>query len=139
MPETQSILFAWPKTILYIAKEIYTRGVSRGWAREPGSPNPSKKRSIYRTAFRVLLKGGQNSCFRIPGGASATCCTLQYIYIVKFQGGGGGQTSSKGGGANAPLRPPPPLPPKCNPDLYRAIIWKVYFYMKLHGYFIITP
>ena len=33
-------------------------------------------------------RGGQNSCFRIPEGASATCCTLQYIYIVKFQGGG---------------------------------------------------
>ena len=43
---------------------------------------------VSRAAFRILLKGGQNSCFRIPGGASATCCTLQYIYIVKFQGGG---------------------------------------------------
>ena len=38
-----------------------------------------------RAAIRILLKGVKNSCFRIPwgrgggGGASATCCTLQYI------------------------------------------------------------
>ena len=49
---------------------------------------------VSRAAFRNLLKVGQNSCFRIPGGASATCC----IYIVKFQGGANIQQ----GGANAP-------------------------------------
>ena len=62
---------------------------------------------IARAAFRILLKGGQNSCFRIPGGASATCCTIQYIYIVKFQGGANIQQGGGGGGANAP--PPTPL------------------------------
>ena len=56
---------------------------------------------VVRATFRILLKGGQNSCFRIPGGASATCCTLQYSKISR-----GGQTSSKGG------RMPPPHPPK---------------------------
>ena len=38
-----------------------------------------------RAAFRILLKGGggQNSCFRIPGGQALHA--VQYnIYIVKF-------------------------------------------------------
>ena len=61
-----------------------------------------------RAAFRILLKGGgQNSCFRIPGGASATCCTLQYIYSKISRGG---KHSARGGGGGEC-----PCPPKNNP------------------------
>ena len=58
-------------------------------------------------------RGGQKSCFRIPREASATCCTLQYIYIVKSQGGGGGKYPAniqQGGGRMPP--PPPALKKK---------------------------
>ena len=65
------------------------------------------ERTKVRAAFRILLKGGQNSCFRIPGGASATCCSLQYIYSKISRGG---QTSSKGGGGGGGGRMPPRPP-----------------------------
>ena len=47
--------------------------------------------------------GGQNSCFRIPGGQALHA--VQYnIYIVKFQGGANLQQGGGGGGeCPAPL------------------------------------
>ena len=48
------------KTSIHYAKIVYTTGQHLGFCSRGG---------------------GQNSCFRIPGGASATCCTIQYIYI----------------------------------------------------------
>ena len=55
--------------------------------------------------FRIFLKVGKNSCFCIPGRASATCCTLQYIYSKISRGG---KHPAKGGGGMPPAPPPPP-------------------------------
>ena len=49
--------------------------------------------------------GGQNSCFRVPGGASATCCTIQYIYSKLSRGA----NIQQGGGGECPPSRPPPL------------------------------
>ena len=53
-----------------------------------------------RAAFRILLRGGgQNSCFRIPGG-QALHAVHYNIYKNKMLKGG--TKSSRGGGECAP-------------------------------------
>ena len=59
--------------------------------------------AVFRAAFRILLKGGQNSCFRIPGGGGGQALHAVH-YIVKFQRGANIQ---QGGGKCPPAHPPP--------------------------------
>ena len=84
----------------------HTQGGGANYLCLPDDPEYELPYIPGREAFRILLKGGKNSCFRIPGGASATCCTIQYIYSKISRGG---KHPARGGEC------PPPRPPLNEP------------------------
>ena len=66
---------------------------------------------MIRAAFRILLKGGQNSCFRKPGGGAKSVSAYQggqalhaVHYNIYSKISRWGKHPVKGG--ECPLRPP---------------------------------